>query len=69
MAKWTYELLEETIDVIWYGYMEDDYGLEDATEMERSALLIAGWSAEEYDTETISRHNTGCRRVAERGTN
>ena len=71
MAKWTYEQLKETMVLIWEGYMRDEFPQEDGEMMVKSALQVAGWSAEEYDAEVITRSvdKPGCRRIVERGTN
>lgn len=67
-TRWRYELLAETLGVIWNDtYLEGHCTLEEANEMNDNTLLVAGWSQEEYDRETIDRYadEPGCRRNRE----
>ena len=66
---WTYEKLLKTFDSIWLGYYDEMYDGVEAEKMVRAAQRTAGWSEEEWDEETISRFNLGCRKAAAVDTN
>jgi len=64
-AKWTFEKVEEATDAIYEEYMNEEELDEEFVERNVSALLLlAGWSAEEFDEEVLARWDgPGCRKA------